>query len=145
MYIADIDDLIGIPFIGGGRNIDVGLDCYGLAKEVFRRYGYELPEYMDAVNEWNNSVKTEEFYEQQKSRYWREINSPTVPCLVAISFNVPNGTVNHCGVYIGDGKFIHTRERVGACIESVESPAWRKKIEGYYACEINSNKQSAHT
>lgn len=131
--------------MGGGRNPQKGLDCYGLVMEVFRRYGYELPEYTDAVREWNNEKRCNEFYNEQKSRYWKEIKNPTVPCLIAFSFNVPRGTVNHSGVYIGDGKFIHTRERVGACIESINNPAWRRLIEGYYECTINGSKESNNT
>ena len=30
------DDLIGAPFIDGGRDKETGLDCWGLAREMFR-------------------------------------------------------------------------------------------------------------
>ena len=40
-----LDDLIGLPFIDGGRDPSVGFDCWGLSTEVFRRYGIELPDY----------------------------------------------------------------------------------------------------
>ena len=33
-----LDDLIGLPFIDGGRDPAVGFDCWGLSTEVFRRY-----------------------------------------------------------------------------------------------------------
>lgn len=36
------DDLIGIPFVEGGRTLE-GLDCAGLAQEVLRRAGFEPP------------------------------------------------------------------------------------------------------
>ena len=39
------DDLIGVPFVDGGRDAKSGLDCWGLVKEVFRRQGYEVPDY----------------------------------------------------------------------------------------------------
>ena len=36
-------DLIGVPFVNRGRDKNTGFDCYGLVKEVFRRYGYTIP------------------------------------------------------------------------------------------------------
>jgi len=40
------DDLIGIPFVDGGRDI-TGLDCWGLALELFKRQGYIIHDYSD--------------------------------------------------------------------------------------------------
>lgn len=37
----NISDLIGVPYKDHGRDLS-GLDCYGLAIEVLKRYGYEL-------------------------------------------------------------------------------------------------------
>ena len=37
----NINDLIGVPYKDHGRSLD-GMDCYGLAIEVMRRYGYKL-------------------------------------------------------------------------------------------------------
>ena len=51
---------------------------------------------------------------------------------MAIRFGVPKGVVNHTGVYVGNGKFIHIRENVGVCVDRVNSPAWKKQIEGFY-------------
>ena len=41
----NFNDLIGVPFKNRGRDIQDGFDCYGLVKEVYRRYGHEIPEY----------------------------------------------------------------------------------------------------
>ena len=124
-----VDDLIGVPFVGKGRDKH-GFDCYGLAKEVFRRYGCEIPEY---YAEWdNNDACTEFAHKSMNGGLWRRLEEPKEPCLMAIRFGVKRGIVNHSGVYIGNGMFIHTRERTGVCIEKINSPAWRGLIEGYY-------------
>lgn len=121
------NDLIGIPFVRGGRTAK-GLDCYGLAMEVFRRNGVEIPEY-DV--DYTDEVKINKaINDGAVSERWKKIETPTVPCLLTIRF--AQGFVNHVGVYIGNGRFIHTRERVGVCIERTNSPAWRGLIEGYY-------------
>lgn len=123
-------DLIGVPFQNRGRDYEHGLDCYGLVKEVYKRHGIEIPEY-DA--DYNDMERINELIEGNTQGYpWRELAEPKAPCLIAIRFGSPVGVVNHTAVYIGGGKFIHTRERVGVCIDRISNPAWRRVIVGFY-------------
>lgn len=126
-------DLIGVPFKNRGRDVKTGVDCYGLVIEVFKRFGHNIPEYYadyddtEAVNDLivgKTSIKSN----------WQpvSIDELTVPTLLAIRFGVPKGVVNHTGVYIGNGRFIHIRENTGVCIDRINSPAWKKQIEGCY-------------
>lgn len=123
-------DLIGVPFQNHGRDYEHGLDCYGLVKEVYKRHGVEIPEY-DA--DYTDMVRINDLIEGNTQGYpWKQITEPKVPCLIAIRFGSPVGVVNHTAVYIGGGKFIHTRERVGVCIDRISNPAWRRVIIGFY-------------
>lgn len=133
MSMIEYADLIGTPFANRGRSLETGVDCYGLVMEVYKRFGHIIPEYtadydnVEAVNDLivgKTAIKSN----------WRpaDPNNPPVPCLMAIRFGVPKGVVNHTGVYIGNGKFIHIRENTGVCVDRVNSAAWRKVIEGYY-------------
>lgn len=45
--MIDVSDLIGVPYLDNGRSLE-GLDCYGLAIEVEKRFGKIL---RDAVYE----------------------------------------------------------------------------------------------
>jgi hypothetical protein len=56
-----------------------------------------------------------------------------VPSVVAIRFNSP--FVNHVGVYIGGGRFLHTREKTGVVAERTDAPYWKHRIVGYYTCK----------
>ena len=127
--MLDVTDLIGKPFVDGGRGAD-GYDCLGLVREIYRRAGVDFPDYTGCCYDF------EKFYRgflEERPRWTRhELPDVPVPAVVAIRFNAP--MVNHIGVYIGEGKFIHTREKTGAVIELVESPAWKRRIEGYYTC-----------
>lgn len=124
------NDLIGIPFVNRGRDAKHGLDCYGLVKEVYKRNGVEIPEY-DA--DFNDMERVNELIEGNTQGYpWKELDEPKVPCLIAIRFGSPVGVVNHTAVYIGGGKFIHTRERIGVCVDKISNPAWHRVIVGFY-------------
>lgn len=123
-------DLIGVPFVNRGRDVAHGLDCYGLVKEVYKRYGYDIPEYDTDYNDMEriNGLITG----NTKGYPWKKIDVPKVPCLIAIRFGSPAGVVNHTGVYIGGDRFIHTRARIGVNIDRISSPAWRRVIVGFY-------------
>lgn len=127
-------DLIGVPFLQDGRDKS-GMDCYGLSAEVFRRFGKEIGEYWCCVED---KEKINAIYRgAMQNGKWREVDYKhgeeiPVPALIGLRFNAPAGVVNHTAVYIGEGKFIHTRERIGVCVDSINSMAWRRQIVGIY-------------
>ncbi|WP_308536884.1 C40 family peptidase [uncultured Megasphaera sp.] len=129
--MIDYDDLIGIPFINGGRDRNKGFDCYGLVMEVYRRCGIALPEY---TADWDDEEKINSIVQREAgTTAWHRVKAPLpVPCLVALRMGTPPGIVNHTGVYIGHGKFIHTRAKIGVCVSRIDSPAWRGVIDGFY-------------
>lgn len=129
--MIDYDDLIGIPFINGGRDRNKGFDCYGLVMEVYRRCGIALPEY---TADWDDEEKINSIVQREAgTTAWHCVKAPLpVPCLVALRMGTPPGIVNHTGVYIGHGKFIHTRAKIGVCVSRIDSPAWRGVIDGFY-------------
>ena len=123
--------LVGIPFADGGRGPE-SFDCWGLVREVYRRYGINLPDYNIGCYDILNVTA-----EMERNRhYWREHKPPEIPVPSVVAFRVSAPMINHVGIYIGDGKFLHTREKAGAVIESLNSPVWRHRIEGFYTpCE----------
>lgn len=129
--MIDYDDLIGIPFINGGSDRNKGFDCYGLVMEVYRRCGIALPEY---TADWDDEEKINSIVQREAgTTAWHRVKAPLpVPCLVALRMGTPPGIVNHTGVYIGHGKFIHTRAKIGVCVSRIDSPAWRGVIDGFY-------------
>ena len=124
----DYTSLIGIPFVDQGRDPKIGLDCYGLAKEVFRWHGIDLPEYWISCKDVSRINQTAE--EEKKSGRWIQLEKPRVPCLIYLRFN--EFKWNHVGVYIGNGWFIHTAETTGVRKERLDHPYWRNRIEGFY-------------
>ena len=131
----EFSDLIGIPFVDGGRDPKSGLDCWGLVLEVFRRANKALPDYRIGCHDID-AIGTAVAGEQMlgRWRHWNAHDAPS-PSVVAIRFNSPL-IINHTGVYIGGRKFLHTREATGVCVESIDSAAWRHRIEGFYTPEM---------
>lgn len=130
-FMLNVRDLIGVPFKDKGRDINSGLDCWGLAQVIFARYDIILPDYLISCHD-SNAFNT---LAEQSRPQWIKLDTPQEPCIIAIKFNT--NVINHVGVYIGDNKFMHTREKTGALIEDVNSIMWRRKIEGYYVpCTI---------
>jgi cell wall-associated NlpC family hydrolase len=126
----DVADLVGVPFVDRGRDKS-GFDCWGLCLEVFKRYGIALPDYQICCSDVTAAFS--QFSITSSAWDSHGVDCIPVPAIVAIRFDYryPD-MVTHVGTYIGDGKFIHTREKIGSCVERIDSPAWRHRIAGFY-------------
>jgi cell wall-associated NlpC family hydrolase len=122
-----LDDLVGKPFKPGACGPDK-FDCWGLAREVWSHYGEELPDYRVAHAAMPGRI------EEVKPLWIRYENGEIpVPSLVAIrNDDSGHGFLNHVGVYIGNGQFIHAVESGGVQITRINHPWWRGRIEGFY-------------
>ena len=132
-----VNNTITLQFANRGRNKDTGLDCYGLVQEFYKKFGVDIPEY---YADFNDGEKIQTLIASNTKGYpWKKISEPTVPCLIAMRFG--SKFVNHTGVYIGAGKFLHTRDRIGVCVDRISNPIWRRVIVGFYRYvgEANDN------
>ncbi len=123
----DFQYLLPVPFKDYGRNLS-GLDCWGLAIEVFKKYGIELPDFrVGSGDEFNiNALAV------MKMRTWPKVENPQnsdIPLIAAIRNNPK--MVTHVGVYIGDGKVIHIMKKTGVIIQRIE-PFLKPRIAGFF-------------
>ncbi|WP_205739264.1 NlpC/P60 family protein [Halocella sp. SP3-1] len=119
-------DLLGKPFVNGGRGPD-NFDCYGLATEVFSRFGVDIPDYKISCE---NASKIDSTINTEKVATWKECEGPQAPSLVVLRFN--SHLINHVGVYIGSGRFIHTARKTGVRIDKLDDLYWKHRIHGFY-------------
>jgi len=127
------DDLIGIPFVDGGRD-ENGLDCYGCAIEAFKRFGVKAPDLnmaCEAVELAGYDPKEIGKIIWKERHRWKRLKELEVPCLVAMSLATP-GFYNHIAVHIGDDRIIHTRRGANVCIEKLSSPRYNRRKKRYY-------------
>jgi cell wall-associated NlpC family hydrolase len=134
-------DLLGMRFKMGGRGLpaeapqigaQVGpkeIDCYGVLIYFFKQFGVNLPDY-SYLDNWDEK---EEHYLKHYSSMFKKLSGDEkpVPGDVILFKNVPEA-VNHAGVYIGDGKFIHAYRKVGVKIERLAHKHWKSKVYGYF-------------
>lgn len=122
--IFKYDDLIGIPFVDGGRGKD-GMDCWGLAKECFKRQNITVQDY--DISAFNAAKIDSEL--NTNSYVWQKMDNPVVGCLVLINISC-QGFANHVGIYVGENKFIHAYANSGVSISTIRR--WKSHIIGYY-------------
>lgn len=82
---------LGVPYVWGGEDPSIGLDCSGLVKIVFRKFGVDLPHYSRAQAELGASVSYDELQPGDLVFFGRPIH--------------------HVGIYLGEGYFIHAPRR----------------------------------
>jgi cell wall-associated NlpC family hydrolase len=124
-------NLIGIPFIDGGRDPKVGLDCWGMVMLAARYFGYEMPDYkMSCFDSLRIGVTAAS---EMQGRRWQKLECPVPGCVVAMAADpeMPE-MVNHVGTYIGKGEFLQTTAKTGSIKTSIHDPYWKNKIKGYY-------------
>lgn len=121
-------DLLGVPFLDGGRDPARGLDCWGLVRAVFSRAGISLPDYQISCVE---AARISLEIDAQRPTWARVEPDSVLPALLAIRFNTV-AVVNHTAVYLGGKKFIHTDSKRGVHLDRVDHPWWKRHIDGYY-------------
>ena len=122
-------DLVGIPFKKFGTNPKDGFDCYGLVVWVYKHfYHTDIPTYNHDIIDAFNGEQIHEIIKRNE-KDWESIENPTEPSVVLIR-NHPV-FVNHIGVYIGRGNFLHSIEKTGVIVSKLHDRYWGKKIVGF--------------
>ncbi len=126
-------DLIGKPFKAGGFGPD-GYDCRGLAVEVLKRKGINLPDGMadverDALEGNESRMRLHERITEELPK-WERVDRPEPGDLVAIMIRPPY--VNHLGVIIEHGRFIHILDKTRVVTARLDDITWKKRIAGFY-------------
>lgn len=124
--MIELNDLIGKPFDPDGYGPD-NYSCYGLAVEVFKRYGVTIPRTNISVCACQDASQQE--IQTNLMAYWAETDTLLAPTGLVIRSGNPD-FANHLGVYIGNGRMIHITINRNVVIDRISS--WKNKIIGYY-------------
>jgi len=83
---------IGVPYVYGGAS-PKGFDCSGFIKYVYAHFGYSLPHGTNA-----------------QYGYGKKVSKADLQPGDLVFFNNGGNPTTHAGIYIGNGKFVHSTE-----------------------------------
>jgi cell wall-associated NlpC family hydrolase len=108
---------LGYPYVWGGESPDVGFDCSGFTRYIYRQYGLNLPH--NAAAQYNTA-------------YGVAINDikSLAPGDLVFFANTYGPGITHVGIYIGDGAIVQALSPgYGVGVANLFEPYW---IEHYY-------------
>lgn len=103
-----------IPYLWGGTSPKSGLDCSGFVQLVFSKAGLNLPR-----------VARDQF----AASLYLKPNGVLPGDLIFFSMKKPGSShVDHIGIYVGKGFFVHASVSNGIHIDSVTNPYYYSRI-----------------
>lgn len=104
--------LLGTPYRWGGSSPENGFDCSGLVGYVFRTIGIDLPRVSRAMANEGAPVADRTALAEGD----------------LVFFGRNGGRVDHVGIYIGDGKFVHApRTGRDVTVSDLSTGYWSQK------------------
>ena len=110
-------NFLGVPYRRGGNGGEEGFDCSGFTRHVFEMsLGLVLPRRAD---------------EQARAPGTFAIKRDELKPGDLVFFNTLKRTFSHVGIYVGDGKFIHSPRTGGEVrVEDMRLAYWSKRYDG---------------
>ena len=106
-------------------------NCWTLVRDYYlKELNYKLPMIEFEEDFYDKGID----YFGDKMEAWGgfEVSTPQVGDVIL--FKIMNDIENHCGVYVGDGKYLHHMKDRLSCIDSIYS-RWGKYITRYIRCK----------
>lgn len=125
-----LNELIGRPYLAGGRG-PADYDCWGLCMKIAEAIGLPLP---DLEIPQDNDLRSG-LVEQQRESSFKRLDKPAAGCQVLFRIIDDAGQIKwHVGTVLPDARhFIHTTQKMGVNIASLDRQPWKLFIEGFYS------------
>lgn len=116
-FLACSSDLIGIPY--------EGCDCWQLVRLFYEKVlSLSLDPYSYRDPQDPKEISAVVVLHQ---REFIKVSKPEFGDIILINIL---GLPAHLGIFLGDGRFLHTSIKLGSHIDRIAN--WEKRIEGYY-------------
>lgn len=110
-------NFLGVPYRRGGTSVESGFDCSGFTRHVFESsVGLLLPR---------------RSRDQAEAAGLQNVQREELKPGDLVFFNTMRSAFSHVGIYVGDGKFIHS-PRTGSQVrvEDMREAYWTKRYNG---------------
>lgn len=106
---------LGVPYRRGGNTIETGFDCSGFVKAIYEQtVGLVLPRKAD-----------------EQAAATQVIDKQDLRPGDLVFFNTMRRAFSHVGIYVGDGKFIHSpRPGAEVRVENMGGSYWQRRFDG---------------
>lgn len=113
--VATTLGFLGVPYRRGGATLETGFDCSGFVKSMFEQaMGLVLPRSA-----------------AQQAAATEKVESSELKPGDLVFFNTMRRTFSHVGIYVGNGKFIHSPKPGGEVrIEDMKASYWARRFDG---------------
>ncbi len=114
----EVEEYLGTPYRRGGTTKN-GMDCSGFARTVYDRFlGIDLP---------HSSGDQFQHSELQKINT-RELQAGDL--VFFASKTKKKKRINHVGIYLSNGQFIHASSSEGIIVSNLDEKYWRNRFVG---------------
>lgn len=101
-------------------------NCFDLAKEFYAvEFNLSLKNYFEGEVVPNR--KEIECLVKTSTGDFNKVDEPVFGDIIVINLY---GYASHIGIYLGEGRFLHSVRKIGSCMDSITR--YSKMIEGYY-------------
>ncbi len=106
---------LGVPYRRGGNSVETGFDCSGFVRAMYEQsVGLLLPRRAE-----------------QQAAATERIDKTELQPGDLVFFNTLRHAFSHVGIYVGDGKFIHSpRPGAEVRVESMGLRYWQSRFDG---------------
>ena len=106
---------LGVPYKRGGNNFETGFDCSGFVRAMYEQTaGLLLPRRAE-----------------QQAAATTQIDKADLQPGDLVFFNTLKRAFSHVGIYVGDGKFIHSpKPGAEVRVEDMQKSYWTRRFDG---------------
>jgi hypothetical protein len=128
--VVDAMGFVGVPYQSGGSTVETGFDCSGFVRAVYEQsIGLLLPRKAE-----------EQAFATQK------IDKHDLKPGDLVFFNTMRRAFSHVGIYVGEGKFIHSPRPGGEVrLESMALSYWQHRFDGARRVPAVASEQAGAT
>jgi cell wall-associated NlpC family hydrolase len=128
--LKEFRKLVGIPFVSGGRDPRIGLDCWGLFMLVHAMFGSAVPDVAVSCTELLAIKRTTQ---AQIRELWKPAPGPGpgVSVVMALDCSHPD-IIQHFGVMLDVRNMIHCLQNTGVLVDNLDVLRGALCVKGFY-------------